>query len=258
MKIAFGNSGQRASARPPRWLGLVFVLVGLGLLAGAGVAAWLEVEFRRQAVETDGRVVAMLSRTGSSSGSGGQSTTYTPVFAFRLPDGKEIRVEAGFSSSPPCCRVGEAIRVRYDPARPDRAQMVSFMSSWFVAALLGGMGAVFTLVGGLAVAFLRSPASPPLAQGAERAMVLAVPLVGMRRDAAADGPRWVLQARWADPRSGLQRMFESEPLPFDPVPQMREMTHVQVAFDPSLANGPYRMDLSFLQPPAPQGPIRRG
>jgi hypothetical protein len=64
-----------------------------------------------------------------------------------------------------------------------------------------------------------------------------------------DGPRWVIQARWTDPRSGVARLFESEPLPFDPVPQMRDMTMVQVRFDPSRPDDPYWMDLSFLRAP---------
>ena len=83
--------------------------------------------------------------------------------------------------------------------------------------------------------------------------------------AAAGANRWMVQARWQDPRSGVQRLFESEPLPFDPVPQMRQMRTVQVQFDPSVPDGPYWMDLSFLEPPGTgpdatvvSGPVRRG
>jgi hypothetical protein len=95
------------------------------------------------------------------------------------------------------------------------------------------------------------------------AMTFQVPLAGLRRDHGPEGPRWILQARWSDPRSGVQRLFESPPIPFDPVPQMRTMTNVNVTFDPGDPNGAYAMDLSFLVAPGPQqaapvGPVRRG
>jgi hypothetical protein len=146
--------------------------------------------------------------------------------------------------------VGDRVRVRYDPAQPARAAMTGFTQSWLVTAILGGMGVVFVGVG-LAVWRLmagRAPASPGAAAPAG-AMVHAVPLAGLRREAGRDGPRWFIQARWTDPRSGVARLFESEPLPFDPVPQMRDMTMVQVRFDPSRPDDPYWMDLSFLRAP---------
>ncbi|WP_170979134.1 DUF3592 domain-containing protein [Roseomonas sp. HF4] len=260
--------------RAPRVMAWSFLLLGLGLLAGAGVAVALELRFRAGAVETDGRVVAMRVSHGTSGRSGSSSPSWTPVFAFALPDGKEIRVESGVSSSPPCCRVGDRVRVRYDPAQPSRAQMAGFLESWLVASILGGMGIIFAGVG---LVVRRAVAAPgATAQGyIERALQdhalhvqaasgvqpLHVPLAGLRQEASAAGPRWVLQARWIDPRSGGARLFESEPLPFDPVPQMRQMTSVLVAFDPAQRDGPYRMDLSFLRDPRgvpPAGPVRRG
>jgi hypothetical protein len=241
-----------------RILWVLFLLLGAGLLAGSGYAAWREVEFRRGAVETDGLVVEMLA--GSSRHSTGRtSRTYTPVFVFSLPDGTKRRVEGGVASNPPCCAVGDTVRVRYRPEAPEHAQMAGFMESWFVATLLGGMGAVFALVGfavmgaGRRRGVVAVPGGPVAAPA--RAMTFAVPLVGLRRDAAG----WVLQARWSDPRSGVQRLFESMPIPFDPVPQMRTMNSVNVAFDPGDPNGAYAMDLSFLVPPAaPVSAVRRG
>jgi hypothetical protein len=244
-----------------RVLSVLFLLLGLGLLAGAGFAAWREVEFRRGAIETDGLVVEMLAGS-SRDRTGRHSRTYRPVFVFALPDGTKRRVEGGVASNPPCCTVGETVRVRYRPEAPEQAQMVGFMESWFVVTLLGGIGAVFTLVG-FAVKGVGRRAGPGLAPVAApaRAVTMAVPLAGLRREAMPGGTAWILQARWTDPRTGWQRLFESPPIPFDPVPQMRRMTSVNVAFDPANPNGAYAMDLSFLAAPGPQtpvGPVRRG
>lgn len=249
-----------------RILPALFLLVGIGLLAGSGYATWREFEFRRGAIETDGQVVEMLSQS-SRDRDGRTSRTYTPVFVFTLPDGTKRRVEGGVASNPPCCTVGETVRVRYRPEAPERAQMTGFMESWFVATLLGGMGAVFTLVG-LAVTGIvgRSGAAIPGAPVAAPAntVTFQVPLAGLRREQGPEGMRWIVQARWSDPRSGTQRLFESPPIPFDPVPQMRSMSAVPVTFNPGDPNGAYAMDLSFLVAPGPQaaaapvGPVRRG
>lgn len=260
----------RSIARPGRGVRIIpwiLTLVGLGLLVGAGFAARSELSFRGIAVETDGRVVRMIAETDRSNGR--TSRTYRPVFAFNLPDGKEIRAEGGVASNPPCCSVGDRVRVRYDPANPSRAQMTGFMESWLVTAILGGIGIIFTGAG-LAVrrvvsrfAVTQGVAGAPVPRG--NVMTFAVPLAGLRRDMTPQGMRWTLQARWQDPRSGVQRLFEGPPLPFDPVPQMRQMSAVNIQFDPGDPNGPYAMDLSFLVPPAGGGdaatvvgPIRRG
>ena len=247
MTATFRHMGTRRAPGPPRWLAWLFLLVGFGAAAGAGVAVWLELDFRGRSAETEGRIVQMLQRSSNSS-SGSRSASWTPVFAFRTPDGREVRVEAGFSSSPPCCAVGDRVMVRYDPADPSSAQMTGFLSSWLVATILGGMGAVFLLVGGLVMRFAGRGGAVVVAPDAAAppgVMTFQVPLVGLRRDGAA----YILQARWADPRSGVARFFESLPIPFDPVPQMRRMDSVAISFDPSQPDGPYMMDLSFLQAP---------
>lgn len=241
----------------------IFLVIGLGLLAGSFFAVRSELRFRDGAVETEGQVVELLARRSSGSDRR-DSVSYVPVFIFTLPDGTKRRVEGSVSSNPPCCTVGERVRVRYRPEAPERAYMVGFMESWFVAVLLGGMGLIFTLIGTLVFrragprsVVLGAP-TPPLGATSPAMMTVAVPLVGLRREPG----HWFLQARWADPRSGVQRLFESPPIPFDPVPQMRSMTTVPVTFDPGDPNGPYAMDLSFLRAPeaapGPTGPVRRG
>jgi hypothetical protein len=244
--------------RVPRIIVLGALVLGMLLLAGAGYAAWREIAFRRIAVETDGRVVEMLRGSGSRDRDGRSSVTYRPVFVFALPDGKQVRAEGSVASNPPCCSVGDRVRVRYDPTRPDRAAITGFVESWLVTAILGGMGVVFAGVGLVLRRVMggRAPAAAPPAN----ATVFAVPLAGLRREQTAQGPRWFIQARWTDPRSGVARLFESEPLPFDPVPQMRDMTMVQLRFDPGQPDAPHWIDLSFLRPPDDDATVvmRRG
>lgn len=247
----------RPGGRAPRIIALILLVIGALLLAGAGYAVWSEFAFRRIAVETDGRVTEMIRGSGSRDSDGRRSATYRPAFVFTLPGGKEIRAEGSVASNPPCCRVGDRVRVRYDPARPEHAAITGFMQSWLVATILGGMGVIFLGIGLVMRRVMRTHVPVVLEQGqALNTMTFAVPLAGLRRAGAA----YVLQARWADPRSGVQRLFESEPLPFDPVPQMRQMSTVNISFDPGQPEGPYWMDLSFLREPDADATVvqRRG
>lgn len=246
-----------------RILPWILLLLGIGLLVGCGFAIWSEIKFRRIAIETDGRVVDMI-RSTSRDRDGRTSVNYKPVFVYHLPDGKEIRVEGGVASNPPCCRVGDPVRVRYDPAHPARAAMTGFTDSWLVASILGGMGLIFTLIG-ITIVRAFGPRSKAMAmvQAASAAPTHMVPLAGLRREMGAEGMRWIVQARWQHPQTGATRLFESPPLPFDPVPQMRQMSSVQIRFDPSVPDGPYQMDLSFLDDSdsdatMAMSPVRRG
>lgn len=254
---ALGTAMGGKARPPPRWLPGGIMLLGLLLLAGAGAAVHAELAFRRIAVETDGWIVRMVERVSREDGR--ITRRYAPVFAFTLPDGRQIEIESATATDPPCCRSGDAVRVRYDPADPHRASMTGFMESWFLPLVLALMGLGSLFLGVVARLAMRNtrrrgakageasgtePETPPPFEA--RAV-----LVGLRQEQGRRGARWIVQARWTDPEGGATRNFESDPLPFDPVPQMTHMSHVLVAFDPALPDGPYRMNLDFLRPPSP-------
>jgi hypothetical protein len=233
-------------------------LVAIGFLAALtlaalGASAWFagrEVAFRLNSVGTLAEVVGFA---GSSSGRGSGDTrfTYAPVFVFTLPDGTEQRAESRVGSSSPGLRVGDRIAVRYDPARPARAEMVGFLDSWGLAAIFGTFGALLGLGTFGGVLTLRAQARRR--EWDRRAATIAthdVPLAGLRRD----GARWVIQARWSDTARGAQRLFESQPIAFDPEPQLRGIDTLRVTFDPNLPDGWFWMDLPFLRAPGTDAP----
>lgn len=130
--------------RVARVLGLVFATLGALLLAGSGIAAAIEAAAQARMTEAEGRIVGMLA--GERRDRGRVHAQWTPVFAF-VAGGREMRVVAGFATSPPCCAVGDAVRVLHDPAAPDRARIAGRWENWIVALVLAGAGAVFLLVG---------------------------------------------------------------------------------------------------------------
>lgn len=227
----------------------VIVLGGLALLL-FGVSAhatWRQAAFRRTAIETEGRIVALAeSRTRESSGR--WSVSYFPVYAYTLPNGRVVQRTSGTGGNPPPHAVGETVRVLYDPAEPDRAMIHGFMESWMLPLLVGTVGAAFGLA---ALLFARGRSGPldagPVVPGA-KGLPLVATLAGLRREDTPAGPRWIVQARGP----GQTGLFESDPLSFDPTAQMRDRSTVTVWIGRGTRNGAHEVDLSFLSPPRHQ------
>jgi hypothetical protein len=127
----------------PRILPLVFGLVGLGLLVGAGFTATNTRNLLAVAEEVPGVVVDYTTSTSDG------STTYSPVYEYEF-EGRTYRHETNVSTSGRPT-VGETETILVDPADPSEAMPDTFMDKWFLPVLLGGMGILFTGIAVLVV-----------------------------------------------------------------------------------------------------------
>ena len=229
-----------------------FVLPGVGMLAGAAFAAWLELSFRAATIEAEGAVLRLVEARSEAG-----RVSVVPLVALRLPDGArtEMRVATGTDAN--CCRTGDAVAVRYDPADPSGARLGGFMASWLLPTMAGVAGVVFVLAGLLAGRMIRRLVGRLTTPAAgELELSIEARVVGVRQEATPRGPAWVVQARAVHPATGQEQVFEGHPLPFDPTAQMEGIRWVEVIFDPAAPDGPCTMELGFLRPLA--GPVRRG
>lgn len=117
------------------FLGLLFLLVGIGLAALVGFH--LADDYRK--IVDGERATGIVVAAGDDE---------KPTVEFRTRTGERIRVEGKISVSPSPYEVGERIGVFYDPADPAAALIDAFAERWFIALLLGGFAVVFLLVGG--------------------------------------------------------------------------------------------------------------
>ncbi len=131
--------------RPPRWMGALFLLIGLGLLAGGGFWIWKTIGFTGRAERAPGAVVEMVEKQGSGSDSDGP--TWAPKVKFRTAGGMEIEFVSGVSSTPPSYTPGDAVEVLYDPMNPRDATIDSFVQLWLFPVLLPVLGLVFGAAG---------------------------------------------------------------------------------------------------------------
>lgn len=213
------------------WLWL-FPLIGAAMLAGA-----VAVQVHRVGDQAN-----MLAATGTVTDIAGGC----PTIEFSTTNGQSVSFRGGVCSNPPSFDIGESTAVLYDAANPNHAQLDSFMENWFASLILGGMGAVFTLLGLVFVL-------PPLL-AKRRAAGLSVSglpvfadLVGVRlnESLSVNGVNpWKIDAQWLNPATNKLHLFSSDNLWFDPSPYIREK-QVRVLIDPNKPKR-YSMDVSFL------------
>ena len=122
-------------------IGLLFFLIGLGILANG---IFLVFKVRRQlgnAAKTVGTVVAFGRETGKS------GYIYCPQVSFLIPSGERFGFQSKVGSQPPSYTAGQQVRVVYQKTNPRQAEINSPMALWFVPACFLIMSLVFTALG---------------------------------------------------------------------------------------------------------------
>ena len=206
-------------------VGGVLAPVGLLLL---GVAAALAVSFAgfaKTAERAEGTVVDLVYRSG---------TAY-PVVTYVSPsDGREYTFGASTGSWPPEYAVGERVTVVYDPDRPGKAHIDSWANRYLGPVICGGLGVVFTGIGGGLLIWERRRAEQARwlrTHGRER--WVDVDHIGQDYSVHVNGRNpFVVHASWWDERTGRTHTASSEHLWSHPGPELMQRP-VRVLFDPA-------------------------
>jgi hypothetical protein len=134
-------------------IGVFAMVVGLGWF---GYSAFLVARSR----SADGVVVGHEAVDSSvSAGLGDRHDVYAPVVSFKTAEGRAVQ----FTSSEFVARtqypLGRAVRVLYDPSKPERAEIDSRETLWLAgtAWVIGGLACV---AGGLGIARVMSRRAP--------------------------------------------------------------------------------------------------
>lgn len=224
-------------ARLISWL---FPALGGLLLLGAVLLAIHTRQFVARAHTVPGTVVDLVEKRDSD------GSTYSPVVRFTTPHGREITYTESFSGYPAPYDVGEPVEVLYSAEKPDQGRIKGFMSLWLGPLVLGGIGSVFTLIGGgilLARRGGKRSRNYLMAYGT----AIQTDLQGVERNTSfeVNGRHpWRITSQYLDPATNKLRVFHSENLWFDPSKFVtsKQMTVLLDPKDPRR----YHMDLSFL------------
>jgi hypothetical protein len=117
-----------------------FLLAGVGLVLLGGHLRKQTESFLERSVPAAGVVVDIVANHSSD------TTTYAPLVAFEH-DGRTYRFKDSIASSPPSHRVGESVRVLYDPTRPPDARIDRGRWNRVIPILVSVCGAAFCALG---------------------------------------------------------------------------------------------------------------
>lgn len=136
------------SAKLPRTVGLIFMGIGIIMLASVVYLMYTDYHFTKKAASVTGEVLSYDSYYSSDSDGGG-STMYTPTFSYSY-NGKEYTFTSSTSSSSPEFKIGEAVEILVDPDDPNNVLVNSFWERYLISVILGFLGAMFSGLGYMA------------------------------------------------------------------------------------------------------------
>ena len=127
--------------------GLICIGVGCGFVVSALRICLARRRFLATAQAAAGTVVEVRVRGI------GRNAVSVPVLEFRRPGDQAQRAESWMGSGFQRFAAGQTVPVRYDPADPGKAEVDTFAVMWGLALLRTGYGALFLLMGAVALAF---------------------------------------------------------------------------------------------------------
>jgi len=218
----------------------VFTLVGLAMLTGAFFLYRSSTTFLAEASRTTGTVVDLVASKSDD------STVYKPVVHFTTQNNEAVEFTSNSGSNPPGYTKGETVKVLYRAAAPQDARIDGFFSLWGGALIVGGMGTLFTLIGGSIFlggllsarreVYLRKHGLPIQAEFQNVQLNTSLKINGRH-------PFRVI-SQWQNPVTSEVHVFESANLWFDPSGYIKDkkITVFIEAANPKR----YCVDLSFL------------
>jgi len=221
-----------------------YIALGIGtVLLVVGLLVWNQTRsFVARAATTSGVVTELIEVRDDD----GSSSTFKPVVKFNAPGGEEVSFTSSFSSRPPAYDVGEAVAVLYEPGDLHGARIKGFGSLWLGPLILGGLGAVFSIIGASILYAGRAGVKQRdylMAYG--NAIQTDLQGVDRNTDLTVNGKNpWRITSQWLDPAANKIRIFHSENLWFDPTKFVtsKQVTVLVAPKDPRR----YHMDVSFL------------
>lgn len=225
---------------PPRWFFALFLAVGVICLTASGLVYRHTQAFAGRAERAEGRIVDVVYRSARP---GERLGSYGSVFRFTTRDGRTVQATASVRASTSRHRVGDPVRVLYDPHNPQNALIDSFVDRYFILIVLLPIGVGFMAVGlpGLIVIARRKRKEASLK---ERGRPVEAKLTGVIRLRNGFQP-WRITAEWHDPFHARVVVLQSRNLYDDPTKHVEVGQMVKAWVDPDQPSRHW-IDVSFL------------
>jgi Protein of unknown function (DUF3592) len=217
-----------------------FAAIGIAMLSGAFFLYQNTSSFLAKAVKVDGAVIENVRKNSNG------STTYWPVIQFTDSSGANVEFTSASGSNPASYSEGDTVEVVYSPDEPEKAKIKSFFPLWGAATIVGGIGFVFSLIGGgmMVFGFLKNRKTEYLKT---YGVQIQAEFKSVERNSALsvnDQHPYQIVAQWLSPSTGELHIFQSDNIWFDPTDYVKtEKVRVYIERDNPKK---YLMDISFL------------
>ena len=116
-------------------------LVSIGCLVAGIRALVMQRRQREGSTSTTGVVVALQKRNFDP----GSGDVYCPTVEFTTASGKTVQFDSAFGTMPASHKVGQTVKVFYDPENPESAEIDSGLTKWLAPGcfLAFAVGAFF-------------------------------------------------------------------------------------------------------------------
>lgn len=237
-----------SSNKTVRVVSIIFLIIGLGLIAGSGLWAVKQRQFVASASHAPGTVIDLVQRGGSRSNRSGDDDsgpTWAPVVRYKMASGKTHWLTSGSSSNPPAYSRGDQVRVLFVEGKPETAIIDGWFSLWGAIAILGAMGLAFTGIGASTTWMGWRSASRKKLMRTGRRVEATFQCVAQNHSFAINGrsPFQIL-CQWQDPQTSQMHVFASENLWYDPTGHIDDK-RFQVYLEPGNPKR-YYVDISAL------------
>lgn len=231
-------------------IGVIFFLVGLGMLGGAAFSALNTKSFINNAIESTG-VVRELQRRVSRDEDGYDSVSFYPVVEY-YPEssGESITFTSKTGSNPPAFQIGEEVGLYYSRDDYYNVRINSFFSLWGLSAILLFIGVIFSgLGGGFLAAYILKLRRDTWLRKNGRVIRAELDSVIRNYNVKVNGVSpYQLLLRYNDNNTGKYYTFKSDNIYDNPEPYLKAngISIINVVIDPEKPKR-YMVDLSFLK-----------
>lgn len=220
---------------------LVFALIGAGLILGATFMFSSSFSLKRNAIETTGKVVRIVSKTDSD------GTIYYPEVSFKTKDNQDIVFSSNMGSSYIAYDEGDNVPVLYLPEKPYGAKIDSLGELYvgpivisFLALIFGGIG-----FGALAHIIGKEKMHKRVIMMGH-SLEAEVTEVEPNHSYKVNGRSpFMIFAQAENPGDGTIQIFKSENIWFNPKNHIKTGDKIKVYYDPAKPSD-YLVDISFL------------
>jgi hypothetical protein len=122
---------------------MLFILVGLGFIAGGIFAARRSLHRSRTGQRTTAEVVGRVWRGRTGPDGGG---AYHPVVTFRTADGRAVQTHTRVGGLASRRRIGAKVQVIYDPRFPEDAVIDSLLERGTIAGVVCVLAGMWLIV----------------------------------------------------------------------------------------------------------------